>query len=67
MLDEIVSGAIGVGQDKLHGEEVQEKTSFGGSVLRFFISLIWFVITLAVSLSALFAMVGQGMLDIHGW
>lgn len=66
MLDEIVSGAISAGQDKMHGEEVQEKTSFGGGVLRFFISFIWFIITLAVSLAALFAMVGQGMSDMLG-
>lgn len=66
MLDEIVSGAINVGQDKLQGKEVEEKTTFGGGVLRFFISLIWFVITFAVSLAAFFAMVGQGLSDLFG-
>ena len=66
MLDKIVSSAISVGQDKMHGEEVQEKTSFGGAVLRFFISLVWFFITFAVSAASLVAMTGQGLSDMLG-
>lgn len=66
MLDEIVSSAISVGQNQIQGEEVNEKTSFGSKILRFFISVIWFAITFVISLSAFFAMVGQGMSDMLG-
>ena len=66
MIEEIVSKAIDVGQDKLQGEAKEEKTTFGGGVLRFVVSIIWFVVALAVSLAALIAMVGQGMSDIFG-
>lgn len=66
MLDQIVSKAIDIGQNKMQGEEVHEKTTFGGGVLRFFVSLIWFVITLAVTAAALLAMFGQVMSDFLG-
>ena len=60
MIDELVGSAISVGEDKLQGEAVEEKTSAGSKVLRFFISLIWFAVTFVISLIAFLAMVGDG-------
>lgn len=66
MLNDIVNTTIKASQQCLQGEEIPEKKSFGSHVLRFFISLIWFAITLVISLGAFFAMVGQGMSDMLG-
>ena len=66
MLNDIVEGAIGIGQEKMQGKESDEKTTFKGGVLRFFVSLIWFLITLAVSIGAFFAMAGQVLSDMMG-
>lgn len=66
MLNEIVSSSIRIGKRKMQGEEVNEKTSFGGMILRFFISFIWFIITFFVSLAAFYAMAGQGVSDMFG-
>lgn len=59
MLDRIVGGAINYGENKLQGEAVEEKTTFKGGLLRFFVTLVWVIITLAVSLGAFLAMFGQ--------
>ena len=64
--DELVSNAIGVAEENLQGESEKEKTSIGGGILRFFISAIWLIITLAVSLIALYGMAFGMMADILG-
>ena len=56
MLDDITESIIDTATDKLQGEESKEKTSFGGGLLRFFISLIWFVIVAGVSILAMVVM-----------
>lgn len=66
MLDEVIRGAIEVGQDKMQGEAVEEKQTFKGGVKRFLVTIIWFVITAVVTIGAMFAMVGQGMSDLIG-
>lgn len=55
--DFIVGSAIGAAESKLQGEEPKKKTSIGGAILRFFISTIWVLITLIVSIGAAVAMV----------
>lgn len=65
-MDNIVSFAIGKAEDKLQGEEKQEKTTVGGFLLRFIVSLVWLIITLVASVIAFLAMVGGSFLDILG-
>lgn len=55
-MDDVVGTAIDKAGDKLEGKEKKEKTTFGGVMLRFFISTIWFIITFAVSALAFMAM-----------
>ena len=55
-MDDVVGTVIDKAGDKLEGKEKEEKTTFGGVMLRFFISTIWVIITLAVSTLAFFAM-----------
>lgn len=65
-LDDVASFAIGKAEDKLQGEEKEEKTTFGGAVLRFFVSLIWVIITFVASLVAFLAMTGGSVLSFLG-
>ncbi len=55
-LDDVVGFAIGKVEDKLEGEEKQEKTSFGGALLRFVVSTIWVFVTLVASMAAFMGM-----------
>ena len=65
--DELVGSAIDVAQDKLHGKEKEEKTTFGGMLLRFLISTIWVVFTLLVSVVAFLGVVsGSFMAEFLG-
>lgn len=54
--DDLVDTAIGATEEHLQGKEKEKKTTFGGMVLRFIVSTIWFIITLAVSIGAGYAM-----------
>lgn len=55
--DELVGTVIGAAENKLQGKEKEEKTTFGGVVLRFLISTIWVIITLVASVVAFYGMV----------
>lgn len=55
--NKIVGSTINIAQDKLQGKKKEEKTTFGGVILRFLISTIWFVVTLAASIVAFLGMV----------
>lgn len=57
-IDDVASFAIGKAEDKLQGESKKEKTSIGGAILRFFVSIIWFIIAVAATLGGAAAMVG---------
>lgn len=57
-MDDVASFAIGKAEDKLHGEEKNEKTTIGGAILRFFVSIIWFVVAFIATFGGAIAMVG---------
>lgn len=65
-MDDVASFAIGKAEDKLQGEERKEKTTFGGAILRFFVSIIWFVIAAAATFGGAAAMVGGDFNRIFG-
>lgn len=65
--DFLVGSAINAAEDKLHGEAEEEKMTVGGGVLRFFVSLLWVLITLAVSALALYAMAAGAGATIFGF
>ena len=54
-MDDIASYAINKAEDKLTGEKKEEKTTVGGSILRFFITLIWFIIVGVATVFAIYA------------
>ena len=64
--DEIVSSAIGAAENKLEGKAKEEKSSFAGGCLKFIISTIWVVFTLAASIVALLAMCVGSVADFLG-
>ena len=64
--DEIVSSAIGAAENKLEGKAKEEKRSFAGGCLKFIISTIWVVFTLAASIVALLAMCVGSVADFLG-
>ena len=66
LTDDLVGSALNAAEDRLQGEEKEEKTTFGGGVLRFVVSTIWFIITLAASIIALYAMVAGDFADFLG-
>jgi hypothetical protein len=66
MIDELVGKAIGATEERLQGKESKEKTTFGGAVLRFLVSTIWVVITLAASLVAFLGMAVGDVADKLG-
>lgn len=55
-MDDVAGAVIDKAADKIEGEKKEEKTTFGGFMLRFFITLIWVIITLGVSALAFYAM-----------
>ena len=55
-MDDVAGAVINKAADKLEGEKKEENTTFGGFMLRFFITLIWIIITLGVSALAFYAM-----------
>lgn len=55
--DELVGAAIGVAEDKLDVEKESGKTTFGGAVLRFFVSLVWVIVSCGFALLGAAAMV----------
>ena len=64
--DDLVDTAIGATEERLQGKEKEKKTTFGGMVLRFIVSTIWFIITLAVSIGAGYAMAVGLTADFFG-
>ncbi len=66
LTDDLVGSALNAAEDRLQGEEKEEKTTFGGGVLRFVVSTIWFIITLAASIIALYAMAAGDFADFLG-
>ena len=61
---EITGAAIGAAATKLQGKSKEEKTSFGAKVLRFFVSLIWVLLAVTISLVGAAAMVGGALANI---
>lgn len=64
-LNDVVGFAIGKAENKLQGKEKEEKTTVGGAILRFIVSVIWFLLTLVVSFAALAAMMGGALLNFY--
>ena len=65
-MDDVASFAIGKAEDKLQGEEKKEKTTFGGVILRFFVSIIWFAIAAITTFGGAAAMVGGDFKNFFG-
>lgn len=65
--DFLVGSAINAAENKLHGEAEEEKMSVGGGVLRFFVSLLWVLLTLAVSALAFYAMMAGAGASLLGF
>lgn len=65
-IDEMVGTAIDATENHLQGEERNEKTTFGGAVLRFFVSTIWFIVALTASLAAVVAMAVGDVMTLLG-
>ena len=65
-MDDVASFAIGKAEDKLRGEGKKEKTTFGGAILRFFVSIIWFAIAAIATLGGAAAMVGGDFKSFFG-
>lgn len=65
-IDDVVGTVINKAGEKLEGTEKEEKTTFGAAVLRFFVSLIWVIITLVVSILALYAMAAGATGEMFG-
>ena len=66
MLDEIVGIGISATEEKLHGEKKEEKQTFGGALLRFIVSIVWFVVAVGASLLGAMAMVGDFFSNLMG-
>ena len=64
--DDLVSTAIGATENRLQGQEKEEKTSFAGGCLRFFVSTIWFIITFLASMVAFLGMWLGSVADFLG-
>ncbi len=65
-VDDIASFAIGKTEEKLQGEEKKEKTTVGGFILRFIISIIWFVIATIAAIGGALAMTGGDIATFFG-
>lgn len=67
-IDSIVGAGISAAEDTLDGkgEEQKEKNTFFGILIRFIVTIIWFVITFVVSLGAFYAMWAGSMIDFLG-
>lgn len=63
-LDDIVGTAISATENRVMGKDKEEKTTVGGFILRFVISLIWFVVALGISTLGFFATISSKLL--HG-
>lgn len=61
-LDDIVGTAISATENRVMGKDKEEKTTIGGFILRFVVSLIWFVVAVAISVLGLFAMASSEFL-----
>lgn len=64
ILDDIVGFAIGKAEDKLQGEETNEKETFLGGILRFIVTFIWFVVVFVVTFCACLVTVGADFAKI---
>lgn len=65
-IDDVASFTAEKAQDKMKGEEQKDRTTVGGFFLRFIVSLVWLLITIAATFVAYFAMLGGSFLDILG-
>lgn len=65
-IDDIASFAIGKAEDKLQGKEKEEKTTFGGCLLRSVVSTIWFIVAFVASLFGVLAMMGGETMSFLG-
>ena len=54
-IDDVTAFAINKAEDKLVGDKKEEKTSIGGAILRFIVSLIWFIIVGVATVFAFYA------------
>ncbi len=63
-LDDMVGSAIGAAEDKLEGEAKEEKTTVGGVILRFFVSIIWVLFVTVITFVGAAAMVGGDIATI---
>lgn len=61
-LDDIVGTAISATENRVMGKDKEEKTTVGGFILRFVVSLIWFVVAAAFFVLGLFAMASSDFL-----
>lgn len=61
-LDDIVGTAISATENRVMGKDKEEKTTVGGFILRFVVSLIWFFVALGISMLGLFAMMSSDFL-----
>lgn len=61
-LDDIVGTAISATENRVMGKDKEEKTTVGGFILRFVVSLIWFVVAAAIFVIGLFAMASSEFL-----
>lgn len=58
-LDDIVGTAISATENRVMGKDKEEKTTVGGFILRFVVSLICFFVALGISMLRLFAMMSS--------
>ena len=65
-IDDVASYAIDKAGDKLQGKEKEEKTTFGGCLLRTIVSTIWFIVAFAASLFGVLAMTGGETMNFLG-
>lgn len=65
-MDDVAISAINKVENKLQGEEKKEKTTFGGAVLRFFVSIIWLIVATVATLVGAGAMVGGDVSNVFG-
>jgi len=65
-MDDVASFAIGKAEDKLQGEEKKEKTTVGGFLLRFIVSIIWFIAAAVATIGGALAMTGGEMASFLG-
>lgn len=65
-MDDVASFAIGKTEEKLQGKEKKEKTTVGGFILRFIVSIIWFVIAFVATVAGVLAMTGGEFASFMG-